>query len=683
MLYKKRNFLFLLLTFAILQLNSQTIFLGHKIVPSPENAPQRDFNESLYRAEVIKKYQELIKNKSELEEFADFQVSVKKFYLNSNTEYESEDSTISYLTKICDKINPYSTPLKIKVVRDAELNACAFEDGTIFINVGLLAKYESEAEIAAVLGHEIGHVIKQHNYKSYDIYKSIYQIKFNSPYQYGGPMFPLLSAKNSFNKLVKQEEESDDTSIELLKKSQYNTKALSTIEEKFIAMENKFKASINYRKHKGLFYFRTHPSTDKRLEKAQKVENNGGKDFLIDSTYFTRLKRWAIDESIYLNFLEQEYNECIELAFNEHLKYPSDPFYLFFITESNRRALAYYDIAELEFISGFYKKEFAPIVNVKDSVVVYSNSQNKKVKRGNLNSVLLKLNSPMLSFQGKDFDHYKTNKLIDQDTIEFLTYADAMTYFKDLNKKNEFYLNNHFFESVCDTTGLTTQEKEFQKLKCDPNILLPSSTNDKKLLFVLFRVDHYINEQNATLFDRSSSFKINHNKREQILEDIKKKDSTSMLSFGEKMNFNDKNKILNYLDLISGLMDNQSEVEMTQAKTMRLLFGANPDIMVTRDSSKINASEVCPELIPLLNKYNYKGVLFSAIEITDQSGKGMYGSSGKMEKWKIKHYFFDLQTKKVRYMLNPNCMRLESNWSKGILTDMPKCFYDTVKDVSK
>jgi predicted Zn-dependent protease len=274
-------------------------------------------------------------------------VSVKKFYLNSNTEYEKEDSVVNYLKKICEQINPFNVPLNIRIVRDPDLNACAFEDGTIYVNIGLLARYDNEAEIAAVLGHEIGHVIKQHNYTSYDIYRDIYEITFNNPYQNRGILSTYLSAKNAFNKLVKQEEESDDISIELLKKSNYNINALSTMVEKFMELEKKSNASIYNQSHRGLFYFRTHPATNKRYDKARMVETNNGKNFLVDSIYFERLKRWAIDETIYLNFLEQEFLTCVELAFNEYLKFPQDPYYLFYLTEANRRALAYYNISNI------------------------------------------------------------------------------------------------------------------------------------------------------------------------------------------------------------------------------------------------------------------------------------------------------------------------------------------------
>ncbi|MBM4193370.1 MAG: peptidase M48 Ste24p [Gemmatimonadetes bacterium] len=51
------------------------------------------------------------------------------------------------------------------VVDDMTLNAFAIPGGFIFINRGLVAKATSLAQVAGVLGHEIGHVTKRHSVK--------------------------------------------------------------------------------------------------------------------------------------------------------------------------------------------------------------------------------------------------------------------------------------------------------------------------------------------------------------------------------------------------------------------------------------------------------------------------------------------------------------------------------------
>lgn len=54
-------------------------------------------------------------------------------------------------------------PWQFGVVDDASVNAFALPGGPIFVTRGLLTHLNSEAELAAVLGHEIGHVTGKHS----------------------------------------------------------------------------------------------------------------------------------------------------------------------------------------------------------------------------------------------------------------------------------------------------------------------------------------------------------------------------------------------------------------------------------------------------------------------------------------------------------------------------------------
>jgi predicted Zn-dependent protease len=57
-------------------------------------------------------------------------------------------------------------PWQFGVLDSPNLNAFAVPGGTIFITRGLLEKMRNEAELAGVLGHEIGHVLKKHHLKA-------------------------------------------------------------------------------------------------------------------------------------------------------------------------------------------------------------------------------------------------------------------------------------------------------------------------------------------------------------------------------------------------------------------------------------------------------------------------------------------------------------------------------------
>ncbi|HEV2666790.1 MAG TPA: M48 family metallopeptidase [Blastocatellia bacterium] len=53
-------------------------------------------------------------------------------------------------------------PWRFYVVDDKSINAFATLGGRVYVHTGLLAATESEAQLASVLGHEIGHIVGRH-----------------------------------------------------------------------------------------------------------------------------------------------------------------------------------------------------------------------------------------------------------------------------------------------------------------------------------------------------------------------------------------------------------------------------------------------------------------------------------------------------------------------------------------
>ena len=56
-------------------------------------------------------------------------------------------------------------PFTFKVVDDPAVNAFAIPGGFCYVNTGLIRFAETEAELASVIGHEIGHVVGEHSMK--------------------------------------------------------------------------------------------------------------------------------------------------------------------------------------------------------------------------------------------------------------------------------------------------------------------------------------------------------------------------------------------------------------------------------------------------------------------------------------------------------------------------------------
>jgi len=69
--------------------------------------------------------------------------------------------------------DPAKVTFRFYVIDDPSFNAFAYQDGSVFVHTGLLELVENEAQLAAVLGHEIAHVTYEHGSRRYTQRKKI------------------------------------------------------------------------------------------------------------------------------------------------------------------------------------------------------------------------------------------------------------------------------------------------------------------------------------------------------------------------------------------------------------------------------------------------------------------------------------------------------------------------------
>ena len=80
--------------------------------------------------------------------------------------YDVDPALIEYVRGVGMKLAAYSEvdlPYEFTVLNSSVPNAWALPGGKIAINRGLLTEIRSEAELAAVLGHEIVHAAARHS----------------------------------------------------------------------------------------------------------------------------------------------------------------------------------------------------------------------------------------------------------------------------------------------------------------------------------------------------------------------------------------------------------------------------------------------------------------------------------------------------------------------------------------
>ena len=80
-----------------------------------------------------------------------------------------DEVTVAYLNRVGKSLLPRGLKLEnvswnFRALRDPQPNAFALPNGSIYISTGLLALMDNESQLAAVLAHELTHVLRRHTY---------------------------------------------------------------------------------------------------------------------------------------------------------------------------------------------------------------------------------------------------------------------------------------------------------------------------------------------------------------------------------------------------------------------------------------------------------------------------------------------------------------------------------------
>ncbi|NEO92526.1 M48 family metallopeptidase [Moorena producens] len=190
-----------------------------------------------------------------------------------------------YVQEIGQRLIPYSDrpnfPYTFQVVRDNEINAFASVGGFVYVHTGLLKWVENEAELAAVIAHEIAHITSKHS-----IEKLRQFIKNNnfSKIEYKTIINLLEDIAFSLPQERQHEYEADRKGLEMLHDAGYAPSGMTGFFQKLITIEKK---STNQPA-----MLRTHPETAKRLDTLNEIINrkswNTNDGYGLDSDAYKR-----------------------------------------------------------------------------------------------------------------------------------------------------------------------------------------------------------------------------------------------------------------------------------------------------------------------------------------------------------------------------------------------------------
>jgi|TARA_B110001454_G_scaffold165530_1_gene155295 predicted Zn-dependent protease len=161
---------------------------------------------------------------------------------------------------------------RFTVLDSPEINAFALPGGYIYINRGLMAYLSSEEELAAVLGHEIGHVTARHSVRQYSQSQLLgilsTAVQMNSG-RTAGDIVGVASGALLAGYGREMELEADELGAKYIHQDGYSTDGMMSVlsvlkNQEIYSKELAKERGQEPRNYHGVFA--SHPSNDKRLK---------------------------------------------------------------------------------------------------------------------------------------------------------------------------------------------------------------------------------------------------------------------------------------------------------------------------------------------------------------------------------------------------------------------------------
>jgi predicted Zn-dependent protease len=180
----------------------------------------------------------------------------------------------AYMREIlCRLADRYCADVRIYVVRTPLFNASMAPNGMMEVWTGLLFRCRDEAQLATIIGHEVGHYLRQHTLERYRDARS--KADFGTFLSMGlaiagvgwaGSLAQLALVASTFSFSRDQEREADEIGLNLMADAGYSPVATAEVWGQLLA---EYKGSTAERGQSLLFA--THPLPEERLETLRKA----------------------------------------------------------------------------------------------------------------------------------------------------------------------------------------------------------------------------------------------------------------------------------------------------------------------------------------------------------------------------------------------------------------------------
>ena len=228
-------------------------------------------------------------------------------------DYVTDPQVVAYVKRVGEKLARVADrklPYEFVVLNNSTPNAWALPGGKIAVNRGLLTELRSEAELAAVLGHEIVHAAARHGAQQLQrglLMQGVVAIvgATTSSSQYGGLATTAASLGSSLTGRAygrDAEREADFYGMRYMLRAGYDPYAAVTLQETFVRLSKNRDASWL----SGLFA--SHPPSRERVENNRREARaltaglKGGKVFVGAKVYRRKMAGLLRDKPAYKAF---------------------------------------------------------------------------------------------------------------------------------------------------------------------------------------------------------------------------------------------------------------------------------------------------------------------------------------------------------------------------------------------
>jgi predicted Zn-dependent protease len=169
----------------------------------------------------------------------------------------------------CRLAGDHCPDMRVYIQRVPYFNASMYPNGMMQVWTGLLLRSANEAQLAAVLGHELGHYIRQHSLKKWQDVRA--KLDFSVFLSMGLALagapagsadlvnFALIASIFAYNR--DQEREADEIGVSLMAKAGYEPSQAAKIWDQIIAEE-----AADPDKNRPSIFFSTHPHPEERAD---------------------------------------------------------------------------------------------------------------------------------------------------------------------------------------------------------------------------------------------------------------------------------------------------------------------------------------------------------------------------------------------------------------------------------